>query len=189
MKRGDFVDDEKIIELFFKRDDSAILETAKKYEKCLTRLSLNMLKSREDAQECINDTYFSAWNSIPPKKPNPLLSYLACICRNHALNRLRYSSSKKRSGITVLYDELEQCIENPDDVRRQDSREIAQAISSFLKSESETVQRLFVSRYFYSESIKAIAHEMGMSESNVKTQLFRIRSRLREFLIREEIYL
>lgn len=184
------MEDAKILELFLGRDDKAITAVSEKYGKGLTRLSENMLKSREDAEECVNDTYLAAWKSIPPKMPNPIFAYLARICRNISLNRLKFIHSKKRNaGICVIYDELEQCIANPDNERRLESKEIADAVTAFLNSETEKTQKIFVCRYFYSESIKDIARELKMSESSVKTQLFRIRIRLRDYLEKEEIYI
>lgn len=185
------MEDSSIVELYWERDERAVDATAEKYGEKLFHLAENMLHTREEAEECINDTYLRTWNSIPSNRPERLFAYLAKICRNLALNRIERMNAKKRSAdIMELSAELEMCIPDAnDDEKRTDSEEIGRALSNFLRSLPEQQRLIFMRRYWYSESIKTIAQRYGISESKVKTTLFRTRTGLRKYLEREDISL
>ena len=180
--------DAEIVRLFWERDARAIEATADLYGSKLNRLAGHMLPTPQDAEECVNDTYLGAWNTIPPTKPENLFSYLARLCRNLALNRIDWLNAQKRKTIVVeLTRELDMCIPNPDDQRRQDSRELGQVLSAFLHTLPEEARRVFVRRYWYADPVRDIAARYRMSESKVKTLLFRTRNKLRDYLEREGI--
>ena len=184
------MEDSMIVDLYWNRDDSAIKMTADKYGAKLLHLAENMLRVAEDAEECVNDTYLRTWNSIPSNRPEHLFGYIAKICRNLALNHIERMNTKKRSAdVMELSAELEMCIPSPDDERREDSERIAEALSSFLKQLPEEQRLIFMRRCWYSDSIAAVAKRYEISESKVKTTLFRVRSKLREHLEREDIAL
>lgn len=182
------MEDIKILDLFFKRDERAIEEVDRSYKNYLMTILGGLLASPEDRAECINDTYMSAWNSIPPKRPNFLNLYLAKIARNTALNMIRKENSGKRVGkqmLTVL-EELEDVV----DERNQPEGEIIQAelkafINQFLYELPELEQSIFVRRYWYIESVAEIASELGLSKTNVKVKLHRVRNQLKAALEKE----
>lgn len=181
------MEDDKIIELFFARDEGAIKETSSKYGRQLKRLSMNIVDNYAIAQECENDTYLAAWNSIPPQSPTYLFSYLAKIIRHISLDFCKRKNAQKRSAIFVeLTREMEECIPAPNDesLKLQDE-EFGQIISRFLFSLDLDVRRVFVHRYWYMSSINVIAKIFGMSESKVKSMLFRTRKKLRDHLEKE----
>lgn len=184
------MEDSSIVELYWERDERAVDATAEKYGEKLFHLAENMLHAREDAEECVNDTYLRTWNSIPTNRPDRFFAYLAKICRNLALNRIEHMNAKKRAADVMEFSaELEMCIPDPSDGRRVDSEEIGKALSDFLRTLPKQQRLIFMRRYWYSESVKAIAQRYGISESKVKTTLFRTRTRLRKYLEREDITL
>ena len=184
--------DESIITLYFDRDRRAIEETDKKYGKRLYSVSYNIVCDKGDAEECRNSAYFKAWNSIPPHEPRQyLFPFLARIIRRLSLNVCKERNTQKRSVTYVqLSEELENCIPSPDDTESKlDDMAIRDAINGFLSSLSENNRRLFMRRYFYGDSTAAISAGTGMSESAVKTALFRCRQKLLSYLQNEGIYL
>ncbi len=183
------MDDTNIIELYWERNESAIAETAYKYGKKLGQLGQRILESREDAEECVNDAYLRAWNSIPPARPDHLFAYLAKITRNLALNVLEKKRADKRRGIVVeLSKELEQCLSDRDELERiGDSEEIGEAINGFLGMQPALMRRVFIRRYWYMDSVREIAFLYGIKESRVKSILFRMRGGLRKYLEKEGI--
>lgn len=184
------MDDSRIVDLYWNRDDSAISATADKYGMKLSHLAENMLHVREDAEECVNDTYLRTWNSIPTNRPEYFFAYIARICRNLALNHIERMNAKKRSAdVMELSAELEMCLPSPDDERREQSEEIGRILSDFLRELPEEQRVIFMRRYWYSESVKAIAERYEIGESKVKTTLFRVRARLRTYLEKEGIAL
>lgn len=177
--------DEKIIDLFFERDDSAVSEIQAKYGKLCFSVAMNILGDREDAEECVNDTYLGAWNSIPPNRPKALSAYLIKITRNLSLKRLRFNRAEKRGGgeSALSFDELSECIpDGSDALARIEESELSKHISDFLRSIPETDRRIFVLRYFYCDSIEEISKRFGFGESKVKMKLSRTRSKLRKYL-------
>ena len=179
--------DLEIVALYWKRSEEAIACTMQKYGRYLLRLALNILHIHEEAEECVNETYLSAWNQLPPDKPEKLLPYLGRISRCLALNRYDYLTAQKRSvDFTVQLSELEDILSAPDTPQQQYERaELASAISDFLRSQSEEDRNLFVRRYWYSDSIRDIAKRYDLRENTVKSRLLRTRQRLKTCLEKE----
>lgn len=179
--------DNEIIELYWQRSEEAIFYTMREYGGYLIKLTLNILHIREEAEECVNESYLSAWNQIPPDRPAKLLPYLGRIARCLALNRYDYLNAQKRgTDFTLQLSELEDCLSSGDTTQQQvDNQALSQAISAFLKSQDIESRNMFVRRYWYSDSIKEIAKRYGVRESKVKSQLFRLRGRLKQYLIEE----
>ena len=182
------MDDEKIVDLFWDRDESAIRYTTEKYGERLRFLSYGIVEDMQTAEECENDTYVEAWNAIPPHAPREYLyAFLARITRHISLNCCRERSRLKRSAhICELSAEMEQCIPAPDDVAcRIDDLVLGEAINGFLRMLDEEKRNIFVRRYWYLDSIADISTRFALSESKVKTTLFRCRKQLREHLKKE----
>lgn len=186
------MEDLAIIELYFERNESAIQETSKKYGSYCTTIAHNILNDIEDAKECVNDTYLRTWNSIPPTRPTMFRLYLGKICRNLSLDLWKQHHAKKRvtTEMTTVLSELEYCIADHSNVMEQMSEEsIAIHINNFLRGCSKESRILFVRRYYYADSVKAIAKRFKMSESKVKSSLFRTRKALRNYLEKEGVVL
>lgn len=182
------MNDEKIIELFFARSEEAIQQTDAAYGKRLTHLSENILKNTEDAQECVSDTYFRAWNSIPPTRPRSLFAYLARICRNASLTKLNWSNAAKRKAEVVsLTQEMEQCIPDSHLEKEMDERELGRLLNAFLETLSPENQMVFVRRYWFVETTAEISARYGIKESALNTRLHRLRKKLAEYLDKEGI--
>ena len=184
------MEDEKIIELYFARSEAAITETSAKYGAFFHRISRNILTSEQDAEECVNDTYLKAWNSIPPKHPERLPAYLGRIVRNLSLNRWNKLNAAKRGAgeVPLALDELEECIPAAETVQREaDRKELSGALNRFLRELGEEKRNVFLRRYWYLVPVKDIAEQLGMTESKVKSMLLRTRSQLRAFLEKEDI--
>ena len=182
------MDDGKIVELFLRRDEAAIQHTAEKYGRQLRALSQGIVKDPQTAEECENDTYGEAWRSIPPNEPKDYLyAFLRRITRHISLNRCRDRSRLKRSAyLCELSAELEQCLPAPDDCEcRIDELALKEAIDGFLLSLETEKRNIFLRRYWYLDSIADIAKRFGLSESKVKTTLFRSRNQFRERLEKE----
>ena len=180
------MEDSKIIQLYLKRDENAIEQTKEKYGKQLRSLAFRILCSAEDAEECENDTYLKAWRSIPLKQPTYLFAYLSRMCRNNALHRLERSQAKKRCAeIVELSDELAACLPDDRSLQEIEERELAQMISSFLRKLSKENRMIFVRRYYLTESVTDIAAALNVSESKVKSSLFRTRNKLKDYLSKE----
>lgn len=179
------MEDEKLIELFWNRSQQAIAETACKYGSYLHRISANILKSEEDAKECVNDTYWKVWNSIPPNRPSRFQSWIGRIARNVSLDRYRQEHAKKRGGYgaDVLLSELEDCI--PDAKRSMEEsadERVAEILNCFLQGLKKESRVIFLRRYWYGDSIEAIAGRLLLKESRVKSSLYRSRNALRKKL-------
>lgn len=182
------LDDNGIVELYLLRDEAAIGQTAEKYGRRLRALAFGIVRDRQSAEECENDTYMQAWNTIPPHEPRDYLyAFLARITRHISLNRCRDRGRLKRSAfISELTDEMEQCIPAPDDVEcRMDDMALSNAINGFLSRLNEEKRTIFVRRYWYLDSVADISKRCALSESKVKTTLFRCRAGLREYLEKE----
>ena len=179
------MEDGQIIALYWNRDQSAIQETAGKYGRLLERIAWNILRSRGDAEECVNDTYWNAWNSMPEHWPERLAAFLGKITRNLSFNRYKRERTGKRGGgeTALVLDELADCVSDADNVERAiDRQELAKAINSFVKSLPGKKRRLFVRRYWYADSISAIAHDNGMLQGTVSKTLERTRKQLKAYL-------
>lgn len=184
------LEDAQIIQCFWERDQAALQETAQKYGARLHQLAMRILGNREDAEECVSDTYLQAWRTIPPQRPEHLFAYLAKLCRFNAFGKLDWQNAKKRKAeIVELTAEMECCIPNPGEARRLEGAEIGRLLSSFLKELPKESRLIFLRRYWYADSILAISQRYGISESKVKTNLFRTRNKLRAYLEREGITL
>lgn len=182
------MDDNRIVELYLMRDETAIKQTTEKYGSRLRSLAYGIVKDQQTAEECENDTYMEAWNTIPPHEPRSYLyAFLARITRHISLNCCRDRSRLKRSAfICELNAEMEQCIPAPDDVEcRIDDMALSDAINGFLSKLDEKKRNIFVRRYWYLDSVAAISKRFALSESKVKTTLFRCRTGLREHLEKE----
>ena len=180
--------DADIVGLYLARDESAVEVTERIYGGYCLSVAMNILNNLSDAEECVNDTYLRAWNSIPPHEPRSYLyAYLARITRHISLNCSRDRSRLKRSAfISELSAEMEQCIPAADDVACHiDDMELRDAINGFLSKLDEEKRNIFIRRYWYLDSVAAISKRFALSESKVKTTLFRCRTRLREHLEKE----
>ena len=176
------MNDQEIIALYFDRNEQAIAETDKSYGKVCMQVSMNILDSRPDAEECVSDTYLKTWNSIPPTKPNSLCAFVCRIARNLSLNRLRDLRREKRNReLTVSFEELEACIS----VDESHADILPSLISSFLESMDETDRKLFMGRYFHATPVKDLAKTYDMTPNAVSLRLRRIRERLRVYLEKE----
>lgn len=184
------MDDNQIINLFFQRDEDAIKVVDEKYGSKLNALAANILQSREDGLECVNDTYMKAWNSIPPARPEYLFAFLATTVRNIAIDMIRKNNADKRQGkVTELTKELEECIGDGGLQSNLDKEDIGALLSDFLEFIDENKRIIFLRRYWYSDSIKDISKRMQMSESAIKVTLHRTRKELRKYLESEGLYL
>lgn len=182
------MDDPEIVELYLHRDETAIGRTAEKYGRRLRALAYGIVRDEQTAEECENDAYLEAWHSIPPHEPKTYFyAFLARITRHAALSRCRERSRLKRSAwLCELSAELEQCIPAPDDTAcRMDELALREAINGFLGTLDEEKRNVFVRRYWYLDSVAEIAARFALSESKVKTTLFRCRNRLRTYLEQE----
>lgn len=182
------LDDHRIVGLYLLRDETAIKQTAEKFGGRLRSLAYGIVRDFQTAEECENDTYLEAWNSIPPHEPESYLyAFLARITRHISLNCCRDRSRLKRSAlICELSTEMEECIPAPDDVEcRMDDMALSEAINEFLSTLDEEKRSIFIRRYWYMDSIADISKRFALSESNVKTTLYRCRNRLREHLEKE----
>lgn len=181
------MEDNKIIELYFRRDEDAVAQTKECYGKQLNALAFRILQSKEDAEECENDTYMKAWSSIPPQKPQHFFAYLARICRNNALNMAEKANAEKRNAVVVeLTKELSECLPDNSTLEKTAEKELGEMISEFLKTVSKDNRIIFIRRYFLSETVSDISKALCISESKVKSSLFRTRNKLSDYLSKEE---
>ena len=184
------IDDEKIIELFFERSEQAIQELDIKYGKICHSLSYNIVNSRRDAEECVNDAWLGAWNSIPPQRPDPLRAYVCRIVRNLSLKKLRANSALKRSSrFEVSLSELEDCISAHSLDEQLAAGELSAQINAFLAALRRDDRVMFVRRYWFAQPLSEIADAFGTTENNVSVRLGRIRRKLHTYLERKEVTL
>lgn len=182
------MEDAKIVELYLQREESAIAHTAEKYGTRLRYIANNILDDPPAAEECENDTYLQAWNSIPPHTPfDYLFAYLARITRHFALDTCKSRSRAKRDArIVELTQEMNECLASSEDVEAQmDARALGAAISAFLYRLPQQQRDIFLRRYWYFESVAQIAKRFAITQSKVKITLFRLRNQLREYLEKE----
>lgn len=183
--------DETLIALYFDRDETCISKTKEIYGKRLNRIAYSILKNTEDADECENDTYFIAWNNIPPKNPeNYLFSFLGKITRNNALNLYNKLHTQKRyAHIVALTTEMEECIPNPTAESIESQLNLTDVLNTFLKSLPKTQRDIFICRYWYGKSIAELSKQFGFSQSKVKSMLFRTRNKLKLHFESEGLFL
>lgn len=186
------MDDKEIMQLFFSRSENAIVETHEKYGKFCFKIALNILPTKEDSEECVNDTYLHAWNAIPPRKPSNYKVYLGKITRNLSLDRLKRYTAVKRGGgeVALSLEELDICI--PDSITVEtvwDHKALIHSLNIFLADLSPGVRKIFLKRYWEFNSIKEISNAYGMTESKVKITLMRTREKLKHYLKQEGYFL
>ena len=178
------MEDQGIVALFFDRSEQAIVETDKKYGGYCYTIAYNILASREDSEESVSDTYFSAWNTIPPRKPTLLQAFLGKIARHISIDRWRKQSAQKRGGqeMILALEELGECVEAGSLETEISQRELTRILNSFLVSLPETERNVFLCRYWYMDTIGTIAQITGFSQSKVTSMLHRTRGKLRKKL-------
>ena len=184
------MEDSKIIELFFLRNEDAIRHTHDAYGRRLFVLADNIVRNDQDAEESVNDTYMKAWDSIPPQKPIRFFAYLAKICRNFALDKLDWKNAAKRKAeIVSLTQEMEACV--PDAVRDRtlEGKELGMILDSFLRTLSAENRMIFMRRYWFADTVAEIAVRYGISESAVRMRLNRTRDKLAGYLKQEGVHL
>ena len=185
------MEDSQIVDLFWRRDQAAIDEAAKKYSRYCHSIAHRILDSDEDAEECVNDALNRAWNAIPPARPDCLSAFLGRIARNLSLNRYEKSRAGKRGGGTaeIALTELEECVPSGSDVEEEvEGILLSESIDRFLGALPKRHRILFVRRYWYLRGIADISADMGISESSVKSVLFRLRDKLKTHLQREGLF-
>ena len=176
------MDDKDIVAMYFERDERAVSETTRQYGAMLIRFAGRFLKDKRDAEECVNDTYAKAWNSIPPNRPDKLFAYLAKICRCTALGIVEKENAQKRSAQLVeLTTELAECLPDKNSTYSDDDS-ISELVNEYLRTLNNDKRAVFIGRYWYGESIAAISEKTGFSESKVKSMLHRIRKDFRKYL-------
>lgn len=184
------MDDQKIIELYFARNEDAIVHTASFYGKRLYTLADHILKSSQDAEENVNDTYWRAWNSISPQRPNHFFAYLAKICRHLALNRVEWrNAAKRKAEIVSLTEEMEQCIPDRCRAMEPDSQALGLLLDTFLRSLPKENRMIFLRRYYYADAIAEIAARYGTTEGAIQMRLNRTKAKLVSYLQKEGIQL
>ena len=180
------MDDRQIIALFYERSEQAITELSKKYGDLCFKIAINILNNPQDAEECVNDAYLGAWNSIPPQNPAPLRTYVCRIVRNLALKKLRTNTALKRGGqLEVSLAELENCIPDNSFDEHLSAKELTAQLNAFLSTLPRDDRVLFLKRYWFSEPLTEIAKTFGITEHNASVRLNRIRKKLHQYLNKE----
>lgn len=174
------MEDYKIVDLYWAREERAIAETEKKYGRMLHSLSYSLLSSFEDAEECVNDTYIGAWNTMPSARPMYLGPYLSKITRRLSIDRWRHDHRAKRGGIAPVIEELTDCIPDENTPMAEYERGLLRGeLNAFLATLNEEKRAMFVRRYFFAQPLSQIAEEMGVGEAKVKVTLHRLRDQLK----------
>ncbi len=184
------MEDQKIIALYFDRNENAIRETKKKYGKLCFRIAKHIVGNAEDAEECENDTYLAAWNAIPPASPKSLLAFVSKIARNLALKRYEYNTAEKRFAFEPIeLSELSEVL--PDESMAHDTteEELGKIISDFLEGEKEEVRNVFIRKYWFFDPTREIAERYGFTETKVKSMLFHTRNKLKHHLKMKGVHL
>ena len=175
------MDDSRIIELYFARDERAIEQTRASYGRLLLSVAMSILHDRLDSEECESDTYLKAWQIIPPTRPTYFSAFLTKITRNLAINRLRDGNRQRPLGPELIFEEIAEAIpDRQGDITEE--IELRDALNEFLEGLDKTKRQIFVRRYFYMREIKEISREMGMTAGSVKVALWRVRQELRDHL-------
>ena len=183
------MDDGKIIDMFFARNEDAIRHTDAAYGRRLYHLADRIVENGQDAEESVSDTYLKAWNTIPPRRPQHLFAYLAKICRNFSLDRLDWKNAAKRKAEVVsLTQEMELCIPDTQRERQRDGKELGMLLDAFLRTLTPENRMVFLRRYWYVDTIAEIAVRYGLSESAVQMRLSRTRAKLCTYLEKEGIF-
>ena len=185
------MEDAQIVSLYWARSEDAIRETDAKYGAFCRALAGNILGSREDAEECVNDTWHHAWNAMPEERPSLLRAWLGRVVRNLAIDRWRGSRAQKRyDGMELLLSELEDCVPARETVEeRIEAAELGRVISAWLAALPEDDAALFVRRYWNGDALNALARERGVASAKLAQRMYRLRLSLKTTLEREEIAL
>lgn len=183
------MEDQAIISLFFDRSEQAITELSNKYGRLCCKIAGNILHNSLDTEECVNDTYLSVWNSVPPQQPNPLMTYVCSITRNLALKKYHAGTAVKRnSHYDVALEELETCLSGPDTAESAYSaKELVELLNRFLSGLDRESRVMFLRRYWYADGVSAIAVRLHMSENQVSVRLHRVRKKLQMYLRKEGV--
>lgn len=182
------MDDTQIINLFFARSEQAIEETHIKYGRLCFSVANKILENNEDSEECVNDTYLTAWNKIPPTRPYHLSAFLCKITRLLSLKKLDFLNALKRTSIIIVsFEELENILPDCKIAPATEAEDLGRLISAFLRQEKEIACNVFLRKYLFFDSIPEIAERNGLKENTVKSMLFRTRNRLREYLRKEGV--
>ena len=181
--------DNQIIALYFERDELAIKMSAENYGSYCRKIAMNILSNLEDSEECVNDTWYQAWCSIPPQKPNSLAAYFGRITRNCAISKYRANRAKKRfDGITILLSELEDCIPVQSNIEQEmDAKRLAEIINDWLKVIPADDRILFVRRYWFGDTVKSLAKKCGLSQNQMSWRMFKLREKLKNEIEKEGI--
>ena len=186
------MEDNAIVDLYWSRSEEAIVQTEKAYGSYCRQVAWNILRSAQDAEECVNDTWLRAWNAMPTHRPASLRAFLGKVTRNLSLDRWEKAHAEKRGGgrTGLLLSELSECVPDPDTVERMlEDRAVSAAIARWLRQQSPKHRVAFVRRYFYADSLTQVAKRIGMTEGGTKSLLHRQRLSLRKFLEQEGIAL
>ena len=183
------MEDKAIIDLYFERNEDALKATDEKYGSYLKKVISAVLGNKEDIEECLSDTYMAVWGKIPPERPSMFRAFIAKIARYTALNRYDYiTAGKRNSAFDVILSELEDCLSAGDTVEREfEAGILRDALNSFLYSLKKEKRIIFLRRYWFGDSVATIAEKFGISESKVKSMLFRLRGQLKNHLEKEGI--
>lgn len=182
------MNDKEIVELYWRRSERAIAETASKYGQYCRTVAYNILGNDQDSEECVNDTWLAAWNSMPDKRPGRLNPYLARITRNFALKKVMNRSAKKRGGgeAEIALEELAGCVLPGYGIEQElEERELSEAINGFVNRLADEEQFVFISRYWFMASESEIAKKRGCSRSRINAMLKRTREKLKNYLLQE----
>lgn len=184
------MEDSKILELFFARNEDAIKYTDETYGRRLYRLADKIVQNGQDAEESVSDTYLKAWDTIPPHKPQYFFAYIARICRNFALDKLDWKNAAKRKAeIVSLTQEMEACVPDAARERTLEGKELGMILDSFLRTLNAENRMIFMRRYWYADAVAEIAVRYGISESAVRMRLNRTRDKLAGYLKQEGVHL
>ncbi len=181
------MNDEEILELYFRRSSDAVQVTKEKYGRLCIGISMNILNNRQDAEECLNDALLTVWQTVPPARPSSLKAYICKTVKNFSLKKYEYNSAKKRnSEYEKSLDELKECISTDDSVENLvEAKELSRAIHSFLSSLSSEKRIMFIKRYYFLTPVKELAKDFSISEKNASAKLARLRIQLKKYLVNE----
>lgn len=184
------MEDEKIIDLYFKRDETAITETAVQYGAFCLKIAINFLSNIRDAEECVNETFYQAWNLIPPERPNKLQPWLGRITRNIAIKLWQKNHAEKRyNAMDRALCDLEDTLPSSENLEHEiEDRELGATISKWLRSLTLEDRQLFVRRYWYGISLNELAREIGTNANSLAQKMHRLRIRLKSFLEQEDLF-
>lgn len=182
------MEDFKIVDLYWARNEAAISESDRKYGRMLKSLSYSLLSSHEDAEECVNDTYLDAWRAMPTARPTYLGAFLSKITRRISVDRFRAAHREKRGGMNVILEELTECIPARDSVFEEyENGRLTDALNRFLYAQDKEKRAIFIRRYFYSQPISEICSALRVGEAKVKVTLYRMREALRKELEEQDL--